>query len=90
MAEYFPQGKKRVFPYKVVVPCAREALYVQDTPPGTKLEELVGYVDGEELGGRYKYGPILPAPRGARQYNYTVSFFFTDDKAALAFKMRFG
>jgi hypothetical protein len=89
MAEYFPQGKKRMFPHKVVVPCARaakmDAYYERQ---GTDIAELIEYVDGEEIGGRYRYGPIRPKPD--KSSNFEVQFFFSNDRAALAFKIRFG
>lgn len=88
MAEYFPQGKKRMFPYKVVVPCA-QTLFVQENPPGVRFADLEEYANGEELGGRYNFGPIRPAP-DSKSHAHEVPFFFSNDRAALAFKIRFG
>jgi hypothetical protein len=97
MAEYFPSGRKRMFRHKVVVPCTRAAQTwtrasvraAQKLGPDPDLAPFLEYVDSEELGGRYKYSAIRPAPAN-KSHHFEVQFFFSNDKAALAFKIRFG
>jgi hypothetical protein len=97
MAEYFPQGNKRMFPHKVAVPCTRtpqawtragQRVKTREGPD-PDLAEFLEYVDGVELAGRYKYGAIRPTS-GKKSHPFEVQFFFSNDKAALAFKIRFG
>ena len=100
MAEYFPQGTKRKFPYKVVVPCTRtgqgwrnaRALAThraaQQAGSDPDLASFLENANGEELGGRYKHAQIRRAPQN-KSHLYEVHFFFSNDKAAIAFKMRF-